>query len=254
MILKGHLNQCREKFSGSSSKWIILSAQPKKFQTHHWDAIGSGSQCNQHELSLQRLRPQCCWHRALFHSQNSEQEKRILLANVGDWEPVMLSSLNGKTYHFLTSPENILDVLVDQPVGQWTLPITTKSVTGECTAINRSHLLHHFISTSPFYKCKSSHEYTELSKPICESINRDWLIFPQYRYAVSQLFAGAILLEQSSAILLNSVEPYGRLKSTDAHYERRIATAIHLTSYPEKETKYGWITVIKKYKKTTPRS
>ncbi|CAO3679520.1 unnamed protein product [Rhizopus stolonifer] len=112
---------------------------------------------------------------------DSEQEKRILLANVGDWEPVMLSSLSGKTYHFLTSLENIQDVLVDQP----------------------------------------------------------------YRYAVSQLFAGAILIEQSSAILLNSVEPYGRLKSTDAHYERRIATAIHLSSYPEKESKYGWITVIK---------
>ncbi|CAO3631090.1 unnamed protein product [Mucor fragilis] len=157
----------------------------------------------------------------------------------------MLSSLSGKTYHFLTSLENIQNVLVDQPVGQWTLPVTTKSATGECTAINRNHLLHHFISTSPFYKCISSHEYTELSKPICESINRDWLIFPQYRYAVSQLFAGAILIEQSSAIILNSVEPYGRLKSTDQHYERRIATAIHLSSYPEKESKYGWITVIK---------
>ncbi|KAI8373422.1 hypothetical protein EDC96DRAFT_428837, partial [Choanephora cucurbitarum] len=38
--------------------------------------------------------------------------------------------------------------------------------------------------------------------------------------------------------LLNSVEPYGRLKST----ERRIA--IHLSSYPEKESRYGRITAI----------
>lgn len=121
---------------------------------------------------------------------DSEQEKRILLANVGNWEAVMLSSLNEKVYHFLTSLENIQDVLVDQPIGQWMLPITTKSVTGECIATNRNHLLHHFITTSSLYKCISSHEYTELSKTIGESINRDWLIFPQYRYAVSQLFAG----------------------------------------------------------------
>ncbi|RCH80343.1 hypothetical protein CU098_001139, partial [Rhizopus stolonifer] len=58
---------------------------------------------------------------------DSEQEKRILLANVGNWEAVMLSSLNEKVYHFLTSLENIQDVLVDQPIGQWMLPITTKS-------------------------------------------------------------------------------------------------------------------------------
>ncbi|KAI7889074.1 uncharacterized protein EV154DRAFT_400215, partial [Mucor mucedo] len=64
------------------------------------------------------------------------------------------------------------------------------------------------------------------------------------RYAVSQLFAGAILMERSSAILLNCVEPYGRLKSTDSHFERRLATSIHLSSYPEKESKYGWITII----------
>lgn len=34
---------------------------------------------------------------------DSEQEKRILLANIEDWEVVMLSSMNGKTYHFLAS-------------------------------------------------------------------------------------------------------------------------------------------------------
>ncbi|KAI9257447.1 hypothetical protein BY458DRAFT_441435, partial [Sporodiniella umbellata] len=165
----------------------------------------------------------------------------------------MLSSLDGKTYPFLTSLENIQDVLVEQPVGQWTRPVKTKSATGECIATDGNVLLHHFITTSPFYKCISSHKYTELSKPICESINRDWLIFPQYRYAVSQFFAGAILIEQSSAILLNCVEPYSRLKSTDSHYERRIATAIHLSSYSKKESKYGWITVIQAQEDNTTK-
>lgn len=105
-------------------------------------------------------------------------------------------------------------------------------------------LLQHLISTSTFYKHISSREYVELSRPMTESINKDWLIFPQLRYAVSQLFAGAILVEQSSAILINCVEPYGRLKSTYAPYEGRTAAKIHLSSYPEKESKYSWITVV----------
>ena len=70
----------------------------------------------------------------------SEQEKRIMLAKIGDWEPITLSSLNGKSYHFLTSLENIQDTLVDQPAGQWTLLITTETVTGECTTTNSNHL------------------------------------------------------------------------------------------------------------------
>ncbi|EIE83743.1 hypothetical protein RO3G_08448 [Rhizopus delemar RA 99-880] len=74
-------------------------------------------------------------------------------------------------------------------------------------------------------------------------VNRD-SILRYLRYAVSQLFAGAILVEQSSAILINCVEPYGRLKSTYAPYEGRTAAKIHLSSYPEKESKYSWITVV----------
>ncbi|KAI8988120.1 hypothetical protein BDF20DRAFT_832993 [Mycotypha africana] len=126
-------------------------------------------------------------------------------------------------------------VSMNQPMST-ILSFTCMNCKEESTAIDRNQLLQHFSSTSPFYKCILSHEYTELLKSICESINIDWLIFPQYRYAISQLFSGAILVEQSSAILRNCVEPYGRLKSTDAHHERRIATAIHFFSYPEKET------------------
>lgn len=68
-----------------------------------------------------------------------------------------------------------------------------------------------------------------------ESVNKVWTFFPQLRYAVSQLFVGAIQVEQSSAILLNCVKPYGRLKSTDARYGRRLATTMHLSSYPKKK-------------------
>lgn len=172
-----------------------------------------------------------------------------MLAKIGDLEAITLSLLNGKSYNFLTSLENIQDVLVDQPVDQWTLPTTTERATGKCAVINSNHLLQHFISTSTFYKHISSHEYMELSKPITESINKDW----QHRYTVSQLLAGAIMIEQPSVILINCVEPYSRLKSTDTHYEWRIATAMHLSSYPEKESKYVWITVIQAQEDNTTK-
>ncbi|KAI8076270.1 hypothetical protein BDF21DRAFT_342590 [Thamnidium elegans] len=109
---------------------------------------------------------------------------------------------------------------------------------------NSNHLLQYFISTSPLYKLISSHKYIELLKPMTESINKDWIISLQLRYAVSQLLAGAILIEQYTDILVNCIESYGRLKSTDARYKRRIATTIHLSSYPKKENKYGWMTIV----------
>lgn len=169
---------------------------------------------------------------------NSDQEKRILLASVGDWEPVMLSSLDGRSYYSLTSQENIQDVLVDQPVGQWTPPVKIKSATEERIATDGTVLLQHFITSSLFYKSIPIHNYKELSKPTCQSINRDW----QYRYAVSQLFAGAILIEQSSAILLNCVEPCGRLKKY--WYTLRTKNCNSNASFFIQKRKYGWMTVI----------
>ncbi|KAG2230699.1 hypothetical protein INT48_003706 [Thamnidium elegans] len=148
-----------------------------------------------------------------------------MLVKIGDWEAITLSSLNGKSYHILTSLENIQDVLVNQSVDQWTPPTTTERATGEYTAIT-------VITCS------------KLLKPMTESINKDWIISLQLRYAVSQLLAGAILIEQYTDILVNCIEPYGRLKSTDARYKRRIATTIHLSSYPKKENKYGWMTIV----------
>lgn len=34
-------------------------------------------------------------------------------------------------------------------------------------------------------------------------------------------------------IIINSVEPYGSLKKTDVHYERRLELSMHSSSYPQ---------------------
>lgn len=55
---------------------------------------------------------------------------------------------------------------------------------------------------------------------LLEKANCDWLTNPEARYAVSQMFAGCILLDGTKAIIINCVEPYGRKKLIDPHYER----------------------------------
>ncbi|KAI7895954.1 uncharacterized protein EV154DRAFT_399259, partial [Mucor mucedo] len=72
-------------------------------------------------------------------------------------------------------------------------------------------------------------------------INRDWTIFPQLRFATSKLFADAILIDQASVMLINAVEPYGRLKATDTHYERCLSVSQDQSSFPTEEIAYGWI-------------
>lgn len=44
------------------------------------------------------------------------------------------------------------------------------------------------------------------------------------RYAVSQLFAGCILLDGTKALLINCVESYGRKKDNDPHAEQYSVT------------------------------
>ncbi|KAI9259168.1 hypothetical protein EDC94DRAFT_521247, partial [Helicostylum pulchrum] len=60
-----------------------------------------------------------------------------------------------------------------------------------------------------------------LSKSITDMINKEWIQFPQFRYAIPQLFSGVIIMDGSAALLLNGLEPYDRFRTVDAHFERR---------------------------------
>ncbi|KAI9480412.1 MAG: hypothetical protein EXX96DRAFT_463859, partial [Benjaminiella poitrasii] len=57
------------------------------------------------------------------------------------------------------------------------------------------------------------------------------------RFAISKLFAGAILMDQALTLFINTVEPYGRLKATDSHYECRLSENRDQSSFP---TEYRW--------------
>ncbi|KAI8988046.1 hypothetical protein BDF20DRAFT_832929 [Mycotypha africana] len=124
------------------------------------------------------------------------------------------------------------------------LPTLDNSVTeGSSTSTNAGDLFKHIASTSPIYRHIADEQFGELSEQIVQEINKDWAFFPQLRFATSQMFAGYILLSGSTALMVNCVEPYGRLKSVDAHHERRTSSSIHQSSFPKSKSKYGQIEI-----------
>lgn len=90
----------------------------------------------------------------------------------------------------------------------------------------------------------SDTKYVELSKSIINTISKDWIQLPQLMYAIPQNFSGAVIMDGSAALLLNGLEPYGRLRIDDAHFERRTKSTLHQSSFPRKENKYGRIKTV----------
>lgn len=77
------------------------------------------------------------------------------------------------------------------------------------------------LAMSPYAPVLRQRQFVELSNELCDLANHDWRFHQQCKYAVAQLFAGAILFRSDShhAIMANTVEAYGRGKSVDVHRE-----------------------------------
>ncbi|KAI9275324.1 hypothetical protein BY458DRAFT_507106 [Sporodiniella umbellata] len=173
-----------------------------------------------------------------------EQKKWFMLADLADLEPITLASNSGRNYCLLGNATNINNVLRNQPVGNWELPLENSELSIDSPTASQSNALNHIIKTSPFYKHLSNTKYVELSKSTVKMISKDWIQFPQLRYAIPQLFSGAVITDEYAALLVNGLEPYGRLRIVDAHFERRTKSTLSQSSFPKKETKYGWIKTV----------
>ncbi|CEG82315.1 hypothetical protein RMATCC62417_16399 [Rhizopus microsporus] len=96
---------------------------------------------------------------------------------------------------------------------------------------------------SPYGKLLRQRKYTMLSNELCDLANHDWRFHPQTKYYVAQLFAGAILFrtDNHQAIIINTVEAYGRGKSVDIHREifgMKKGTAIETSLPPAFNIRY----------------
>lgn len=72
-------------------------------------------------------------------------------------------------------------------------------------------------------------------------LDRDWLQYLQMRYCTSQLLVVAILVEGSTSISINTVEPYSRDILLDAHHEQKLFDAA--TSFPSAPDRYGFLSI-----------
>lgn len=81
--------------------------------------------------------------------------------------------------------------------------------------------LRNLFDTSPYSSLLKQRDYTPLTDDICTLLNKDWEFYPQVKYFSAIVFAGSIILNTNSnqAIMVNTVEMYGRTKTTDYHRE-----------------------------------
>ncbi|SAM03863.1 hypothetical protein [Absidia glauca] len=79
------------------------------------------------------------------------------------------------------------------------------------------------INNGPYSQLLSKRQYVELADDTCQMMNDSWLRLPSLRYACSQLLAGSIIINNNNeAIIVNSVEIYGRDRIMDEHRERSV--------------------------------
>ncbi|KAI7860782.1 hypothetical protein BDC45DRAFT_5008 [Circinella umbellata] len=76
-------------------------------------------------------------------------------------------------------------------------------------------------ATSPYSTLRKQREYMLLTDDICAEMNKDWRFYQQTGFFTAAIMAGAILLNTNNnqAIMINTLEIYGRTKSVDQHRE-----------------------------------
>ncbi|KAL0090919.1 C2H2-type zinc finger transcription factor [Phycomyces blakesleeanus] len=170
----------------------------------------------------------------VMHLSQDEAKRHIKFIDALDLKPIALIDQDGNEENCLVSNEVIERLSSTHSNFSFHEVNPTKkrkiSSTDELDAdtpqqgIHLDASLSYVIDSSPYAHTLQSETYIELNSEICELLNTDWLMGPQLRYFCAQVFAGAILLESETgqAMLVNSIEVYGRTISQDVHRERYI--------------------------------
>lgn len=96
--------------------------------------------------------------------------------------------------------------------------------------------LENLFAASPYSKILVQRHYVPLADDVCALLNKDWDFYPQVKYFSAMVLAGAILLNTNNkqAVMVNTVEMYGRTKTVDRHRETfgKLKNGTHTTSLP----------------------
>jgi hypothetical protein len=146
-----------------------------------------------------------------------DQQRTLVLTEITNLTPIGLLS-EPQTYYLLGSPSQVQEIHEKQPKVIFSIPPEPSSLPNHHDTDHT--LLTFLMRNSSMASLLKNETYHELNDLDLKKANSDWLTNQEARYAVSQMFAGCILLDGTKAILVNCVEPYGRKKSIDPHYER----------------------------------
>lgn len=98
----------------------------------------------------------------MMNAQKQKINYLIMLAKIGNLEPISLVGGSGIAYHFLKSSDSISDVLTDQPSGSWTLLAADTTVIQNSSSPSVDSLLDHIINTSPLYNHLFDQKYVDV--------------------------------------------------------------------------------------------
>ncbi|KAG0165829.1 hypothetical protein DFQ29_001312 [Apophysomyces sp. BC1021] len=178
---------------------------------------------------------------SLFADDDTKNLK-ISLSKAGQWKTISYDC-GDREFGFMTSQETTAIMLQSNPpVGVWKSPLPDQDVQiTPSTLTDADSFIHHMKTSSKAAKQLTRTGHTELTEELCNILNRDWLEYPQLRCCGPQILAGAILVEGTTAIILNTIESYSRDCLTDAHHEQRQLGSP--SSFPERRGLYGYLNI-----------
>ncbi|KAL1931091.1 hypothetical protein VTP01DRAFT_10228 [Rhizomucor pusillus] len=160
---------------------------------------------------------------------SSEQENKIMAARIAHVRPIVLTA-DDQQYHLLTASIHAEELISKQPANvTFSLPVEPVIVEKpdySTALISDDGLLEQLIRKSALKNTLLQRNFVEMDKGFADFLNNDWRFAPHMRYATPQLFAGAILVSDTSALLLNCPGINVTLLSSDNTQKLVIGTRV----------------------------
>lgn len=176
-----------------------------------------------------------------FFASDAEKQMKLAMVKVGGWTPVVHVDKEYKKHGFLGNASSVHGLHEADPQ-RWLIPVNKKLIDTTTTQSSFDEHLSMLIRTSPARSHLQTTTYQPLTKDIVKTLNEDWLLNPNMPHYFAQLFAGAVLITNDSALILLCLEPYGRSKASDAHHERLVDNTT--SSFPKTQGRYGYFRVL----------
>ncbi|KAI8594883.1 hypothetical protein EDD21DRAFT_392661 [Dissophora ornata] len=182
-----------------------------------------------------------------LQAPSSEQETTLLFMKHLGMRAVSFADVNGAEQQALVHSSVVHKLAVGQScvhaIGPE--PKKRKSEDRQCEMCTPKPVvgLEHIMSISPYSKLILSRKYVEINDAHCDLLNQSWIFQPELRFACARLLAGCIVLNgmNGQAVIVNTVEVYGRPRQVDSHREHAVLkkqTAVTTSLPPPVGTRY----------------